>query len=146
MDKLAGLYQPTKPHIFVLMVVMALFIIFRVEVPRNIAGLVDSIVGRVVLGLLVVFMFITNKILGILGIVTYFVLLSRSTQTTGTHAVNNYLPSQRVHDREMSAFNQFPETLEEEIVQKLVPFGGEADYCQPTYKPTLSEIHEASIL
>lgn len=145
-DKLKSLYSPTKPHVFILTVLMALFIIFRIEMPRNISGAIDSIAGRVVLLVLVVGLFTIDPVLGVVSMVAGFVMLHRATEATGTYAVNNYLPTQKTKDGELSAFNQFTESLEEEIVKKLVPFGGDRDHSSPSYKPVLDDLHSASVL
>ena len=76
--------------------------------------------------------------------------MKRSAIATGSHAMSKFLPSETKKGCEMSAYNftpyhQFPYTLEQEIVKKMAPIAGSASTTSnPTYKPLLENLHNAS--
>ena len=40
--------------------------------------------------------------------------------------------------------NQFPLTVEEEVIAKMLPMNNQADYSEPEFKPVLGDTHNAN--
>ena len=40
--------------------------------------------------------------------------------------------------------NQFPLTVEEEVIAKMLPMNNQADYSEPEFKPVLGDPHNAN--
>ena len=59
--------------------------------------------------------------MGVLGLFSAYILIRRSSAATGSYAVEAYVPSERRKSEELSAFNQFPVTLEEQVVALRAP-------------------------
>jgi hypothetical protein len=87
----------------------------------------------------------THPILAILALFVAFDLIRRSSMTTGIDALNRYAPSEQRKSSQFSAFNQFPYTLEQEVVAKMAPISNSGySINQASYKPLLDNTHEAS--
>ena len=58
------------------------------------------------------------------------------------------MPSEEKKESQFTAYNQFPYTLEQEIVKKMAPIhrmGGTTLFeSKPSYKPLLEDLHDAS--
>ena len=63
---------------------------------------------------------------------------------TGTYALNNFLPSEESKVIDFSKYNDFPVTLEEEVVSQMAPIGNDAPAPNMNYKPILEGLHDAA--
>jgi hypothetical protein len=73
--------------------------------------------------------------------------MRRSNNSTGLGALQSYAPSEEKKMSQFSAFNQFPYTLEQEVVKKMAPIvHGSGNLTKPSYKPYLENLHDASPL
>ena len=74
-----------KPLDVILVVLMILFIIIPVPVPIKLAELVDTFFGSLVVLIVIVSLFaLVNPIVGLLGLIVGYLLIYRSSVTTGT--------------------------------------------------------------
>lgn len=133
------------------LVLAVLFVVMDVAVPRIIADMVDTTIGKLAVILAAVSLLFYDTVLGAVAILVAFELIRRSESSTGTQAIRKYLPTQAKKDAHLSAFNQFPRTLEEDVVAKMVPYvsydeGAEGQGLHLNYKPSMSPIHDAAML
>ncbi len=63
---------------------------------------------------------------------------------TGTYALNNFLPSEESKVIDFSKYNDFPVTLEEEVVSQMAPIGDDGAASNMSYKPILEGLHDAA--
>ena len=84
-----------------------------------------------------------HPLVGILGLIAYYVLIERISNSTGTGPMQLYNPSEQKKFNEMTALNQFPFTVEEEIIQKMLPMTA-PPLLPPEFKPTQEKLHNAS--
>jgi hypothetical protein len=63
---------------------------------------------------------------------------------TETYALNNFLPSEQSKVIDFSKYNDFPVTLEEEVVSQMAPMGNDAAAPNMNYKPILEGLHDAA--
>jgi hypothetical protein len=69
----------------------------------------------------------------------------RSRATTGIDALKQYGPSQARMDSQFNAMNQFPYTLEQEVVKKMAPIPYSNSLMHPvSFTPLLNNLHDAS--
>lgn len=129
-----------------LIALFVLFIVMDVKIPSFLANMVDTMLGRVVVILVALSLFIVHPVLGAVAIIAGYELIRRSEKKTGTYQLRHFMPSQAQKDRHLSAMNQFPVTLEEEIVHKMVPFVREGSNVPASYKPVLGDLHDAAML
>ena len=130
----------------VLAILFIIYIILGLKTPEPIANLIDTLIGKIVIFIIVIYMFLyTNPILAILSLYVAFDLIRRSSITTGIDALQRFLPTEEHKSSQFSAFNQFPYTLEQEVVKKMVPMiQGGSTLSKPSYSPLLENYHEAS--
>lgn len=139
-----------KQHIgqLVLVVVFIIYIIMGYETPEPVASLIDTMFGKVIVVVVSLSLFAyANPVLGVLGLYVAYDLLRRSTESTGSAALAAYMPSEAKKMNEFTAFNQFPYTLEQEIVKKMTPVN-KSGFVEnaATFKPLLDDYHDASPL
>ena len=139
-----------KEHMgqLVLVVLFIIYLVMGYRTPQPIAGAVYSIVGKIILFLVVIYLFMhANPILAILSLFVAFDLLRRSSIATGSAALLKYTPCEDQKSSQFTAFNQFPYTLEQEVVKKMAPIvHGSGNLTKPTYKPYLENLHDATPL
>ena len=145
METFSSLFK--KEHIgeLVLVILLIIYLILGFKTPESIAYLIDTLVGKIVIIMIVIYLFIyTNPILAILALVTAFDLIRRSSMSTGLAALQKYAPSEVKKSSQFTAFNQFPYTLEQEVVAKMAPMVKTGCSLTPApYKPHLDNTHDA---
>jgi hypothetical protein len=94
----------------------------------------------------------SNPILAVVALLAAFVLMHRSGMinmnnrcSTGLGALSYYAPSEQKKMSYFTAFNQFPYTLEQEVVSKMAPIvHSGSSLTSASYKPMLDNIYDAS--
>jgi hypothetical protein len=137
LDKFLNTVSKEKGE-YLLVGLISLFIISETEINDEIANMVDNIFVKALLYLGAFYLLTVHKVLGGVAIVGVFELIRRCESKTGKVMMKKYLPSQANKDRHLNALNQFPVTLEEEMVHKMVPVTNNTPLPKATYKPILS--------
>lgn len=106
-------------HHYVLAVLLIIFIVSDVQVPGIIGELVDTILGKIVVVMVALSLFATHPVVGAIGLVAAYQLIMRSQ---GLQAASIYIPSEVKKSRVLTAMNQFPVTVEEEVISKQIPY------------------------
>ena len=115
-------FKSCRKHEMLLTVLIILYIVLNVPTPDMIAPSVDTPLGNIVVVLIALSFFThSHPVVGILGLFAAYVLIRRSSVTTGSFAIEAYLPSEKRKSEELSALNQFPVTLEEQMVALRAP-------------------------
>lgn len=148
MEGFSELLQKQNKGEIILMVLMIIYLIMGFNTPEPIANIVDTLFGKIIIFITVVYLFINaNPLLAVLSLFVAFDLIRRASYVTGIDALNKYAPSENKKMSQFSAFNQFPYTLEQEIVAKMAPImKSGTTLIQPTYKPLLDNLYNASSL
>lgn len=110
-----------RADVAILSVLLLYFIIMGVNLPNYVAHTIDSPFGKLFLVIMVLMLFMRSIFLGILGMILAFDLIRQAEQQTGTAQERLFLPNDENKGRVFTALNQFPDTIEEEIVRKMVP-------------------------
>jgi hypothetical protein len=139
-----------KEHMgeFILIVLMIIYLVMGFKTPELVANLVDNIIGKVVIILVIVYLFMhANPILAVVAALVAFDLMRRSSETTGLGALQAYAPSEQKKMSQFTAFNQFPYTLEQEVVAKMAPIvRSGSSLTSASYKPLLNNLYDAASL
>lgn len=115
-------FKSCRKHEMLLTVLIIIYLVMDVPTPQVIAPYVDTPLGNIVVVLIALSLFThSHHVVGILGLYAAYILIRRSSATTGSSAVEAYVPSEKRKSEELSAFNQFPVTLEEQVVAKMAP-------------------------
>jgi hypothetical protein len=148
MDSFTELFKKEHMGELILVILMVIYLVMGFRTPELIANMVDNIIGKVVIILVVIYLFInTNPILAVVAALVAFDLIRRSTDTTGLGALQAYAPSEKKKMSQFTAFNQFPYTLEQEVVAKMAPIvRSGSSLTSASYKPLLDNLHDASHL
>ena len=141
------LLKGIKQHEQILVIVLIIYVLLEIKTPKPIAGLIDNVYGNLFVIVLALTFFLQNKpVLGVLGLIVAYFFIKRSSIENGTHAIRTSLPSEKVKASDFAKFNNFPMTLEEEVVSKMAPLVGSSKDVNVNFKPVLSETHDATVL
>jgi len=150
MNSLTGLFKKQNVPQLMLAIVFIIYLIMGYKTPEPLANLIDTLPGKIVVVLIALCLFTcVHPVLGVLGLLVAYDLLRRSGVETGIDALEKYLPTQQKVDSQFTAFNQFPYTLEQEMVKKMAPlnksnefYGGPGE----NYKPVLDKTYDAAYI
>jgi hypothetical protein len=148
MNPIADLSKKENMGELVLVGLMVVYSILGFQTPEPIANVVDTLIGKIAIFLIVVYLFLnSNPILAVLALYVAFDLIRRSSAVTGIDALRKYAPTEERKSSQFTAFNQFPYTLEQEVVKKMAPIvQSGSTLTKPSYKPVLENLHDASSL
>jgi hypothetical protein len=132
----------------ILAIVFIIYLIMGYKTPDSIAKLVNTPLGKIIILFVVLLLFISsNPILGVLGIFVAFHLINQSSSTpTGSFALQSYVPTEKKKYSAMTQYNQFPYTLEQEVVKKMAPLSntGNVSANESKFSPVLDNLHDAA--
>ena len=148
MDSFTELFKKEHRGEFILIILIIIYLILGFKTPEIIAVMIDNIIGKVIIILIVIYLFIhANPILAVLAALVAFDLMRRSNDVTGLGALDAYAPSEKKKMSQFTAFNQFPYTLEQEVVAKMAPIVRSGSSINPpSYKPLLDNLYDAAPL
>jgi hypothetical protein len=146
MESYSSLFKKQHMGQLVLVILFIIYLIMGYKTPEPIANVIDSLAGKIVVIIIVIYMFMnTHPVLAVLALFVAFDLIRRSSLTTGIDALQKYAPSEVKKTSQFSAFNQFPYTLEQEVVKKMAPIvQSGSSLSKPSYKPLLDNLYDAS--
>lgn len=146
MESYSSLLKKEHMGQLILVILFIIYLIMGYKTPEPVAQMVDSLAGKIVIFIVVVYMFMhTHPILAVLSLFVAFDLIRRSSAATGIDALQKYAPSEVKKSSQFSAFNQFPYTLEQEVVKKMAPIvQSGSTLSKPSYKPLLDNLYDAS--
>lgn len=148
MKEFNSLFKKENMGELILIIIFIIYLIMGYKTPEPIAIMVESIIGKIIIFIIVIYLFMhCNPILAILSLFVAFDLIRRSSVATGIDALNKYAPTEEKKMSQFTAFNQFPYTLEQEVINKMAPIMKSGSSINPpSYKPLLDNLHDASSL
>ena len=142
MAKLKKLIAYEDYHQVLLGVLFLVYIVSGMQTSDSIARMVDSTMGYIILAVLGLSMFaVSNPIVGLLGLVSIYELIRRSQAAGG---YKSGVPSESTRLCEMEKYNHKEKTLEEEVVQNMVPMKQDAPMHLASYSPILNNTQDAA--
>lgn len=146
MEGLFGLFKKENMGELALAILLIVYLVLGFRTPDAIAGMVDTLVGKIVMFVIVIFLFLhANPLLAVLALFVAFDLMRRSSVATGIDALQKFAPSEEKRTSQFTAYNQFPYTLEQEVVAKMAPMvSAGSSLTQASYKPMLNNLYDAS--
>jgi len=131
-----------------LSVLFVIYLIMGYTTPEPLASAIDSLFGKVVVIVIALALFsISNPVLGVLGLLVAFDLIRRSARATGTYALSKFMPTEEKKTTQLTAYNQFPYTLEQEVVKKMAPLNyTSSNSTQVNFMPILENNYDAAPL
>jgi amino acid transporter len=146
MNSFSSLLKKEHRGELILTIIFIIYLILGYRTPQPVAFLVDNIVGKIVIFIIVIYMFLyMNPILAVMALFVAFDLMRRSTMTVSNDLIQSYIPSEENKMNQFTAFNQFPYTLEQEVVKKMAPIVQSGSVLKKaSYKPMLEDLYGAS--
>ena len=146
MDSFSALFKKENMGQVILCILFIIYLIMGYKMPDSIATVIDTSFGKILVIIMALMLFsYANPILGVLGFFVAFDLISKSSATTGSYALERYVPTETKKSSNLSAMNQFPYTLEQEVVKKMAPIvQGGSSMSKASYSPILEDLHDAS--
>ena len=146
MEGLSGLFKKENMGELALAILLIVYLVLGFRTPDAIAGMVDTLFGKIVMFVIVIFLFLhANPLLAVLALFVAFDLMRRSSVATGIDALQKFAPSEEKRRSQFTAYNQFPYTLEQEVVAKMAPMvSAGSSLTQASYKPMLDNLYDAS--
>jgi hypothetical protein len=139
------LIKTGKRNQLALVVVFIMYLLLNVQTPKMLAGLIDNLVGNAVVVLVALYVLMNyNPVVGALGLVVAYELIRRSGLYSGTHSIINYLQPEKLKFNEFADFNNFPVSLEEDVVSKMAPLIVNSDPPYSEFTPVLDDLHDAA--
>jgi hypothetical protein len=131
----------SQRHYYILSLVLILFIVFPIEIPKELSALVDSVLGKIV---------VVVMVLNFIGAVAGYELVKRSAGHAGAHStvMSKFIPSEKAKTSNLNMYNQFPVTVEEIVIKSKLPYSfnlsNPAD--NASYKPIQEDMHSATAI
>lgn len=146
MNSFSSLFTRENTGELILAVLLIIYLIIGQKPPTSVAYFINSIGGKIVLFLIVIFMFMcSNPILAVLILFVVFDLIRRSSNTYNNKQLQQFIPSETKKTSQLTAFNQFSYTLEQEVVKKMTPLvNNNYPINKATYKPVVNNLYDAS--
>ena len=125
-------------------VLFVIYFVLGYPVPEPLADMLDSVSGKIMVVVIAIILFLAvNPIVGVLGVLVALDLLRKAGEATGSNAMAKYSPSEQQKAQDLNKFNQFPYTLEQEMVS-IRTLKQDASPSPALYKPVLEDDHNAS--
>jgi len=146
MNSFSSLLNKEHRSQLILTIILIAYLILGLQTPQPVAFLVNNMVGKIVIFLIVIYMFLhMNPILAVISLVAAFDLIRRSSNTVYNNLLQTYIPSEENKMGQFTAFNQFPYTLEQEVVKKMAPIVQSGSVLnKASYQPLLDNLYDAS--
>jgi hypothetical protein len=148
MEKLTSLMNKEHRSEFILAILLIIYLVMGFKTPDAVANIVDTLPGKVVIIVVVISLFTYyHPVLAVIAMFAGFDLIRRSSESTGIDSLQKYVPTEEKRTSQFNAFNQFPYTLEQEMVSKMVPMiNSGTSITQSSFKPVLDDLHNAGSL
>ena len=147
MDYFSSLFDKKNMPQLVLSVLFVLYLVMGYQVPEAVATMVDSTIGKIVVALVALMLFAySNPVLGVLALLVAYYLIKGASVKTGMAGLEEYYPTEAKKWTPFTPTNQFPYTLEQEVVKNMTTQKFNTEYVKAPYRPTLDDTHDASPL
>jgi len=130
----------------VLTVLLSFFIIFNIQLPLAVSELLDNPLAKGLMAVGALSLLNVNKVMGVVAVVAVYVLIQRVAEKTGTVYIERHLPSETKKYTDMQSFNDVELTVEEEIINNMLPLTSNDNVFPPEYKPVQVNLHDAAKL
>lgn len=146
-DLCKKMYKP-KMMESLLIILMLIYIVFPLPLPLEVAKLVDTFLGTVVILVIIgLLFFLVNPLVGLVGLILGYVLLNRASNTTGSKVLRKYVPNEDQKKQDMLKFNADSSTdgsLEIQAVSKVPIITVNEENVETPYKPVYSTSEDYS--
>jgi hypothetical protein len=135
-------------HHYILTAVLAIFIVFPITIPDVLADIINNTVGKVVIVIIALNMFLLHPMVGALGLLAAYELIKRAETEKHDvrHPKHRFMPIEAKNTAHLSEYNQFPVTVEEEVIATQIPYVFNKTMVSSSYKPVQDGLQGAAKL
>jgi len=134
-------------HHYVLTAVLAVFVVFPIAIPDILAEMINNTAGKIIIIIIALNMFLLHPMVGALGLLAAYELIKRaSVAKPVTHSDNRFYVSWEKKTAPINIYNQFPVTVEEEVIANQIPYVYNKTLNESTYKPIQDNLQGAAKL
>lgn len=95
MESFKSLFRKEHMGQLVLSILFIIYIIMGYEMPEPIATMIDTMAGKIIVVIVALSLFAyANPVVAILGLYVAYTILTRSSNATGSAALERYMPSE----------------------------------------------------
>ena len=147
MEYLNSLLEKRNMPQLLLSVLFAIYLVMGMNIPNTLSSIIDSTIGKIVIiGVALMLFAYSNPILGVLALLVAYQLIKGASIKTGMAGLEEYYPTEQKKWSPFTSTNQFPYTLEQEVVKNMASQKFNTTYVKAPYRPTLDDTHDASPL
>ena len=147
MDYFDTLFDKKNMPQLVLSLVFVAYLVMGYQMPANVASMIDSTLGKIIVVIVAIMLFAySNPILGVLSLLVAYQLIRGSSVRTGMAGLEEFYPTEAKKWSPFTPTNQFPYTLEQEVVKNMTTQKFNTEYVKAPFRPTLDDTHDASPL
>jgi hypothetical protein len=122
MGSINQLYERKNMGQLILIILFLIYLVIGYNTPHDLAILIDNIWGKAIIIIIAIVLFASsNPILGILGFFVAYKLIMTSNIDSGNYGKEHYIPKEEKKYADMINNNEYPYTLEQEIVKLRAP-------------------------
>ena len=148
MEYFKELFERKNMGQLVLIILFIIYLLMGSETPESLANIVDTMTGKIVVILFALLLFAySNPVLGVLGLLVAYNLLKNASIASTlviTPSLKSYYPTEEKVWSPFTPTNQFPYTLEQEVVKDMASQKFNTVYEETPFKPALDDTHGAA--
>jgi hypothetical protein len=147
MDYFSSLFDKKNMPQLVLSVLFIIYLVMGLQLPQNVASVVDTTGGKIVIVLAALGLFAySNPILGVLALLVAYQLIKGASIKTGMAGLEQYYPTEQRKWTPFTPTHQFPYTLEQEVVKNMTTQKFNTTYVKAPFRPVLEDTYDAAPL
>jgi len=132
----------------ILILLLLIFIIFDIQPPEFLSKLLHTSMGKISLLVVSIYLFTIGPFVGFLALTSAYLLSKNSNKVIDiikNRNVKKFIPSEKNKQEffENTLNNHFPKTLEEKVVNDVVPLIKDFPTIESSYIPVVNHSHDA---
>ena len=144
MNIFKNLVEKQNLNQLVLVILFIIYLVFKIRMPDFLANIIDNVYSKIVIVLLALILLTkANPILGILGVLVAYEIIKRASSQAGISILQKYYPTEEKKWSPFAMTNQFPHTLEQEVVKQMAPTVN-ASNSKASFSPILDNLYDAA--
>ena len=100
----------------VLFIIMVVLFLVPFEVNNNASLVFENVIGKILIAIIILCLFTFNPLLGLMSVLLAFKLFNLYNNDG---MIKDYIPSKEKRDKVLKKYNDFPLTLEENVINNL---------------------------
>jgi hypothetical protein len=133
----------------VLAIVLVAYLLMDMHLPRNVSTTLNTRLGKIAIVVVALILLLnTNPVVGVLALLAAYKVMTNAEKKINEvrSSMLDFLPVDEYKGKFFTAENQFPVTLEEQVVKKMAPLVHYPNLKPASYKPVMADDNNATTL